>query len=256
VQFDSAQSNDEVARLYHLHSSNVRDREIDLRVDHDRRPLRFRTYAGSPRVALPGGDATCLESPLGAALMNRTSHREFARIPFPLATLGRLLYTSYGIRGTKTVDGQQAYDRPVPSAGGLYPLELYVATSQVEDTVDGIYHYDPRAHHLELLAAGAVGDRLADLTIGQDMLRSASIVVIISAVFDRTTWKYGERGYRYVWVEAGHIGQNLYLVTGALDLGAVAIGGFFDSEVNDLLALSADEAVIYMIAIGHPGGSI
>jgi SagB-type dehydrogenase family enzyme len=122
----------------------------------------------------------------------------------------------------------------------------------VDGLVDGIYHYDARAHQLELRRAGNVHADLADMTIGQDMIKDANLVVLISAIRERTMWKYGQRGYRYVWLDAGHVGQNLYLVAEALGLGAAAIGGFFDGEVNRLLALPPQEEAIYLVCVGQP----
>jgi SagB-type dehydrogenase family enzyme len=165
--------------------------------------------------------------------------------------VGRLLHACYGVRDHRRVDGQWTYDRPSPSAGGLYPLELYVAVQAVTGLADAIYHYDPRAHELELRLPGTHHREIADMTIGQQMICEANLVVIISAVFQRTMWKYGQRGYRYVWLDAGHLGQNLYLAAVALGLGPVAIGGFFDSELKRLLALPAGEEVVYLVCIGQ-----
>lgn len=244
----------DIARLYHLHSSNVRSRLPDMDVDHDRRPLRFRTYPGAPRVALPGRDFA-LTAPLGAVLEARRSVRAFAPRPLELALVGRLLHASYGLRRPAALVGEQAPERSSPSAGGLYPLELYLATRAVTDLADGIYHYDPRAHALELRCAGSAHEQLAAMTIGQEQLGQANLVVVVSALFERTLWKYGQRGYRYVWLDAGHLGQNLYLTATALGLGVVAVGGFYDDEVGRLLALPPDEAAIYLFAIGNVAAS-
>jgi SagB-type dehydrogenase family enzyme len=240
----------DIARLYHLHSANVRRRLPDLTVDHDRHPLRFRTYPGAQRLDLPGRDFN-LTAPLGEALGERSSVRAFELQPLPLDLLGRLLHASYGLRRPGQLIGQGVAERPAPSAGGLYPLEIYVATHLVVDLPDAIYHYDPRSHALELRRPGLAQHQLAEMTIGQDMLLQANVVCIITAVFQRTMWKYGPRGYRYVWLDAGHVGQNLYLVTEALGLGSVAIGGFYDAEVNALLDLPADEEAIYLFGIGR-----
>lgn len=241
----------DIARLYHLHSSNVRCRVADLTVDMDRRPLRFRTYAGSQRVDLPRRDFA-LKAPLDDILQRRRSVREFVLGPLGLTAVGQLLHASYGLRGYRHVDEQWAYDRYSPSAGGLYPLELYVATQAVEGLPDGVYHYDARAHQLELMYTALVHSQVADITIGQQMIRDANLVIVISAIFERTMWKYGQRGYRYVWLEAGHLGQNLHLVSVALGLGAVAIGGFFDDEMNRLLELPGEEDAIYLVCVGQP----
>src|SRR6185436_13826251 len=104
-----------------------------------------------------------------------------------------------GVRGRR----QGAYDRPSPSAGGLYPLELYVAAQSVEGLADGIHHYDPRAHDLALIREGAAQEALVGLTLGQDMVRAANLVFIITAVRARTMFKYGQRGYRFLFLDAG-----------------------------------------------------
>jgi SagB-type dehydrogenase family enzyme len=190
--------------------------------------------------------------PLGEAIARRTSWREFTNEQMPLCRVGRLLYNAYGVTGTAEIEGDVIARRPVPSGGALYPLEIYVATQNVEGLEDAIYHYDARDHELEKRRAGLFHFQLAKMTLGQDMLASANVVILIAAIAERTMWKYGQRGYRYVLFEAGHVGQNLYLTGVASGLGVVAIGGFFDSEVNQLCLLPQDEEVIYMLCAGMP----
>ncbi|WP_438023348.1 SagB/ThcOx family dehydrogenase [Sorangium sp. So ce233] len=242
----------DVARLYHLQSSHVRSRTPEPPFDADLQPLRFRTYVGSARTRLPGRDFA-IDAPLGAALERRRSIREFALRPMPLETLGRLLHASYGVRGARKLDEEWFVDRSTPSAGGLYPLEIYVATQAVEELPDGLYHYDARAHELELRREGPAHPAITDLTLDQDMVVNTNVVVIITAVPFRTMRKYGQRGYRYLWIDAGHLGQNLYLVATAMGLGPVAIGGFYDDELKAFLALPAEEDAMYVVCIGQPG---
>ena len=244
----------DIAALYHLHSSNFRERPIDTVLDHDRAPRRMRTYPGSPRFPLPGRDFA-MDAPLGAVLEGRRSIREYDLDVLDPAALGRLLHAGNGLRGYRRLEGEWTFDRPSPSAGGLYPIELYVAVQQVGGLGDGVYHYDPRAHELELRNPGAHHVALADMTIEQPMIESANVVVAITAVFERTMWKYGQRGYRYVWLEAGHVAENLYLAAHALGLGPAAIGGFFDAEVDELLRLPADERTIYLLCVGQPAAA-
>jgi SagB-type dehydrogenase family enzyme len=242
----------EVARMYHLHSSLVRSRTRDLTFDEDRPPFRFRTYPGSQRIDLPGCDLPA-DRPLCEVLSSRRSVRDFELRPLDLATLGGLLHASFGLRGCRSVGGEWVYDRASPSAGALSPLEVYVATQAVQSLADGLYHYDARAHQLELRQRRLLHPQLADIALGQDVVRTANLVIVISAIFQRTMWKYGERGYRYVWLDAGHLGQNLYLLATALGLGPVSIGGFFDEELNRLLDLPrGEEEAIYLVCIGHP----
>jgi SagB-type dehydrogenase family enzyme len=241
----------DVARLYHLHSSHERARILEPVPELDRQPAQFRTYPGSPRTALPGKDFD-LSMPLGVALARRRSIRTYALRPLPLAVLGRLLHTSYGVRGLRRDGGEETCDRPAPSAGGRYPLELYVATQAVEGLADGIYHYDARAHELELVRGGLAQPEIVDLAMGQEVARDANVVIVITAVRERTMWKYGQRGYRHLFLDAGHVGQNLYLVATALGLGPTAIGGFLDEDLGTLLQLPGDEEPFYVVCVGQP----
>jgi SagB-type dehydrogenase family enzyme len=207
---------------------------------------------GSTRVDLPGQDFA-LPGSLGELLKQRVSIREFLLKPLALEVVGRLLYTSYGLREAQEGASPRSTDRPVPSAGGLYPLELYVAAQAVTGLPDGVYHYDARAHQLELRRTGRVHEELAGIALGQTMLHDANLLIVITAIFQRTMWKYGQRGYRYIWLDAGHLGQNLYLAAAALGLGPVAIGGFFDDDLNRLLELPVDEEeAMYVICVGQP----
>jgi SagB-type dehydrogenase family enzyme len=245
-----------VARLYHSHSSHIRSRLPDATDDDHRPPFQFRTYPGSERVDLPGRDFD-LSEPLGNVLRRRKSVREYVLQPLDLTLVGRLFHASFGVRGERKVEGGGwVYDRPSPSAGGLYPLELYVATQAVAELPDGLYHYDARAHQLEVRGRGLLHQALAEASLAPDAVRHANLVIMIAGMFQRTMWKYGERGYRYVHLDAGHLGQNLYLVATALGLGAIGIGGFFDEELNHLAGLTAgEEEVIYLMCIGQPGST-
>lgn len=243
----------DIAAMYHLNSSQARERVPPEPPLHDGMPQRFRTYPGAARIDLPGGDAD-LEGRLGDLLSRRRSVREYRREPIPLETLGSLLRASYGVRGYREIEGQWVQDRAVPSAGALYPLELYVATALVERLGDGIYHYDARAHALELLDSGDHRDALALMTVGQRMVQQAGVVIIITALFERTMWKYGQRGYRYVLLDAGHLAQTIYLCAASLGLAASAIGGFFDAELNEYLHLPQGEESLYLLSLGLPIG--
>jgi SagB-type dehydrogenase family enzyme len=241
----------DIAQLYHIHSSHLRSCLVEPPDNDDQQPLCFRTYAGSKRTALPGRDFA-IDAPLGEVLERRRSSRDFALGPMPLETLGRLLHASYGVRDNRKTEGEWLCDRPVPSAGGRYPLEMYVATQAVDGLEDGIYHYDAPAHELELRRKGSVQAALVDLAVSQDLIRDANVVVIITAIALRTMWKYGQRGYRFLWLDAGHLGQNLYLVATAMGLGPVGIGGFFGRDLKEFLELPVEEDVVYLMCIGKP----
>jgi SagB-type dehydrogenase family enzyme len=241
----------DLARLFHLASSHERARVFEPVIDHLRSPDRFRTYPGAPRTALPGRDFE-VPMPLGEALSKRRSIRAYARRPLPLATLGRLLHTAYGVRGVRREAGEEVHDRPAPSAGGRYPLEIYAATQSVEGLADGAYHYDARGHALEEVRAGLAQPALVGLLMDQEVAREANLVLVITAVRHRTMWKYGQRGYRHIFLDAGHVGQSLYLVATALGLGPTAVGGFLDEDLGRFLHLPDDEEPFYALCIGHP----
>ena len=199
-----------------------------------------------PTPSLPGAS-------LASALAGRTSCRHFRSDPIPLGQLGDLLHGAYGVLGMIDLWGEFC-ERPAPSGGALYPLELYVLTQRVEGLAGGVYHYVPLTHRLEVVRPDPLPSLLtAEMFLGQPYLSSASAVVVLAAVVERSLWKYEDRGYRYLLLEAGHVAQNLNLCATALGLGCLNLGGFFDEDVAALLRLDDDhEVVLYGIAIGPP----
>jgi SagB-type dehydrogenase family enzyme len=141
--------------------------------------------------------------------------------------------------------------RAAPSAGALYPGEIYLGVRAVDGLGAGIYHYEVPDHSLARLDSGDPGDRLARVCCGQEYARQAAVVVLISAVLQRTTRKYGDRGYRYVLLDIGHLAQNLCLICSALGLSIVTTCGFYDEEAAELLGIDGrDESVMYVAFIG------
>ena len=236
------QSRADLARSFHWHSSYARP-SAARQPDAGARPPPF-------LVDLPGGDEA-LELPLGLALRRRRTVREYVLRPLELVALGRLLAASYAEHGVRVVNGITIPDRPVPSAGGLYPLDLYVAAQSVDGLPDGAYRYEPRDHRLASTWVGNLHARLAEIAVDQVLLRAANLAIVIAARFRRTMSKYGQRGYRHVLIETGHLAQNLCLAATALDLGTTPIGGFYDGEVAAALGLGLDQDPIYLIAVGQ-----
>jgi SagB-type dehydrogenase family enzyme len=194
-----------------------------------------RTTPG-PSVALP----TPLESgtmSLEEALRARHSVREFEPTPLTDRQLGQLLWAAQGV----THDGH----RTAPSAGALYPLELYVASAA------GFSHYEPEPHRLTPLAARDLRAGLRRAAYDQAEISEAPATFVIAAVFERTAQKYGERSARYVPMEAGHAAQNLLLEATALGLGAVPMGAFDDVRVAQVLDLPGDQKPLYLIPVGR-----
>lgn len=182
------------------------------------------------------------------AISKRRSVRSFTDEPLSMKDVSQLLWAAQGI-----TDTNRNY-RAAPSAGATYPLEVYIVlgSHSVTDLAEGVYQYDPHSHQLEHVLTTDLRSNLADAALGQRSIRDAPISIIITAVYERTTGRYGERGVRYVHMEAGHVAQNVYLQAETLGLGLVVIGAFHDDDVQDLLQLSTDEHPLYIIPIGHP----
>lgn len=200
-----------------------------------------RSTPGAATEALPALDPEGAVT-LTAALSSRRSVRDFDPAPLTRTELGRLLWAAQGITSP---DGK----RTAPSAGGLYPLEVYAATA------DGLLHYLPEGHRVELLGSRDVRAGLADVSAGQDWIADAPVVLAIVGVEARTAATYGERAERYVALEAGHAAQNVLLQAAALGLAATPIGAFDDAEIRDLLGLSDDHTPLELIPVGHPAAS-
>lgn len=241
----------DVARLYHTCSENVRARTVEMNLDGDDKPARRLTFPGAPRAELGGRDLR-LGADFGEVLSRRRSVRSFTGAPLPRETLGRLLHATNGCLGRRRAEGVGGYRRPAPSAGGLYPIELYALLFNVASIEDGVYHYDAVDHEVEQLDRGRKSEALIDLTMGQDMVREANLVVVLSAARERTMYKYGQRGYRFLYLDAGHVGQNLYLAATALGLGPVGIGGFLDREIAEVCRMPKGEDPLYVLAVGWP----
>jgi SagB-type dehydrogenase family enzyme len=173
-------------------------------------------------------------------LARRRSVRSFTPEPLTMQELGQLVWAAQGI--TLPSSGF----RTAPSAGALYPIELYVVTA------DGLYHYVPQGHKLRVLNESDLRGDLARAALGQSSVRSAAADFVVTAVYERTTRKYRDRGKMYVHFEVGHVGQNIHLQAVALGLDSVPIGGFRDERVKSVLSLPADHEPLYIIPVGHP----
>jgi len=212
----------------------------------------YKRYRLHPQVPLPTASGDAVGPPFGEVSAARRSQRNFGSEPLGLAEVSSILQWSYGLTGEVGIPGGGIqHFRAAPSAGALYPAEIYLGVRAVRGLDAGIYHYEVPEHSLALLSRGDPTDRLHGVCCGQEYARQAAIVVLISAVIERTRRKYGDRGYRYVLLDIGHLGQNLYLACTALGLAIVTTCGFFDDEAADLLGIDGcDEAVFYVAFIG------
>lgn len=178
------------------------------------------------------------------ALLKRRSIRSYQNQPLTLAELGQIVWSAQGI--TKT--GRNL--RTSPSAGATYPLEVYVVVGSVKDLAAGIYKYKPDSHELVLVAQGDKRLDLSKAALSQRSVASSAVVIIFSAVYERTTKRYGQRGVMYAHIEVGHASQNVYLQAVSLKLGTVVIGAFEETGVKKVLHLPADEQPVYLMPVG------
>jgi SagB-type dehydrogenase family enzyme len=177
------------------------------------------------------------------ALQSRRSIRDFRSKSLRLDEVSQLLWAAQGVTYRSL--------RTAPSAGALYPLEVYVVAGRVEGLDAGVYRYDPRRHALETVTTGDLRKRLSRAAVGQEWVREGAISLVFTAQYEKTTAKYGDRGIRYVHVEAGHAMQNVYLQAESLGLGTVTVGAFSDSSVRELLQLGHRLQPLGIMPIGR-----
>lgn len=212
------------------------------------------TPSGSASSGVQGGiseDSVSLPEPrprgplsVEEALARRRSVRDYADGSLTIAQLSQFLWSAQGI-----TDRRYGL-RTAPSAGALYPLEVYVAVERVDGLRAGVYRYVPRQHGLELVLAGSVRGQLCRDALSQSAVADAPATLAFAGVFGRTTSKYGERGRRYVYMEVGHAAQNVYLQATALGLGTVVVGAFDDGAVKRTLRMRGDEEPLYLMPVG------
>jgi SagB-type dehydrogenase family enzyme len=235
----------DVGALYHRWSKPGYSSVLGAVLDWGGRPAGYKTYPDAERVGLPDPRGTAGLT-LEKAVEARRSVRDYAARPLSSEQLSRLLHAAQGI--TEPRWGLRA----APSAGALYPIELYAVVHDVAGMTPGIYHYVVQEHGLELLQSGDFRAAVMQAGLGQDFLGTAGVCFVLSAIFQRTRWRYRERTYRYVLLEAGHIAQNLYLAATAMGLGACAVGAFLDDDLNELLGLDGEqEAALYVVSVGQ-----
>jgi SagB-type dehydrogenase family enzyme len=181
------------------------------------------------------------------AITRRRSVRDYSGQLMTLVELSRLLYYMGGINAERW--GYKL--RAAPSAGALYPIEVYLVIHRVEGLKPGLYHYAVQNHALELLRTGDLRGETVRHGLMQEFLGQANLVLVLTAIFQRLRWKYQERSYRYALLEAGHLGQNVYLAATSMGMGACAVGAFLDDDLNAMLGIDGQhEAAIYMLAVG------
>jgi len=195
------------------------------------------------RIELPDPNLTG-DMSIEETISKRRSVRDYKDEALTLGEVSQLLWAVQGITAP------EFGGRTAPSAGALYPLEVYLTVKNVEGIAAGAYRYLPEAHELSRVLEGDVGRQLASAAVEQTFIAQAPVNVVFAGVYARTTAKYGERGVRYVYMEAGHAAQNVYLQAESLGLGTVAVGAFNDQEVKRILDMPAEETPLYIMPVG------
>lgn len=236
---------EDLGYVYHEWSKPGRFEAFEAVVSWGGKPAMTTSHPDAPRFVLPDGAAGMRDLTVVDALHSRASVRSYAGASMPLASLAALLALADGLRPG------EANRRTAPSAGALYPIEVYAVVHDVESLSPGVYHYDPHDHALELLGPGDRRQNVVATGLHQDFLGSANVTIYLTLVFQRLRWKYRDRTYRYGLLEAGHIGQNVYLAAESLGLGACAVGAFLDDQVNAMLGVDGrEEAAVYLLSVG------
>ena len=237
-----------IGDLYHQETKYRRDQMPKGWLDASTQPSPYKKDPPSlKRVSISplfqkGG------KPIWETIARRRSMREFSPQPISLPELSQLLWATQGI----TVKAWGYDFRAVPSAGALYPIDTYVLVNRVESIAAGIYHYEVEETRLVLLREGNYGREASQAGLGQELIADAGAVFVWTAMIERSKWKYHERAYRYIYMDVGHIGQNLYLAATALGLGCCTIGAFYDEEVDRLIGVDGKKEIsVYMGAVGR-----
>jgi SagB-type dehydrogenase family enzyme len=245
---ETGERRDGVGERFFRETRHARGRLSGGWLDWENQPPPFKTYPEAERVALP--EPAPAGADLWETLTRRRSLRAFSTEPLSLHDLATLLWAGAGVSAV-----QAGYAlRTAPSAGALYPVETYVVAHRVEGLAPGAYHYAVLERELERLSAGDLRLPVARAALDQGIAAGGAAVLLWSSIWRRSTWKYGQRAYRYVPLDAGHIAENVALAAVGLGLGTCQIAAFYDDEANALLGLDGeDESVVYMTVVGRPG---
>jgi len=201
-----------------------------------------RSISNSSKIKLPSPRYNSDVS-IEQALLKRRSVRKYKAEPLTIAEVSQLLWSAQGITNPSGF-------RTAPSAGALYPLEVYLVVGEVKGLSQGIYKYLPKQHELLKIKDGDARRELAIAALGQSWVKDAAVDIVFAAVYERVTRKYGKRGIRYVHMEVGHAAENIYLQAVSLKLGTVVVGAFEDEKVKKILNMAESEQPLYIMPIG------
>jgi SagB-type dehydrogenase family enzyme len=239
--------NETIGDNFQTETKYLRNKSIGDKLDWANKPEIYKSYPSCRTIQLSSQFQEAIIS-FAEVLKKRKSTRTFSTKPLSKNDLAFLLWASTGIQRT-----EHGYEfRTSPSAGALYPIETYIVVNNVEDLEKGLYHYNIKNHFLEDLKLGNFGAYLAHAALDQEMCADASVILIWTAVFRRSKWKYSQRAYRYIYLDAGHIAQNLALAAESIKCGFCEVGAFFDDEINSILGIDGtEESTIILSVVGH-----
>ncbi len=225
-----------------------RGKPVPQQADWAMPPETYKTYEDYlERVELPNA-RTAGGPSLWNIIGGRRSQRKFTGESLTLQEMSQLLWATQGVTG----ELPNAELRATASAGALYPNETYVIAQAVDGMAEGVYHYDIREHELGMLSEGDYSEDIAQACLGQTWMTNAGAVFVWGAVVARCAWKYQNRAYRYLYLDAGHIGSQMQLVAEGLELGSCNIAAFFDDEVAKLVGIDGrTEVAVYVTAVGR-----
>ena len=228
-------------------SKYIRGRLPQHYLDWASKPKTYKEYPNtSKRISLPTPEFNN-EIKFWEVIKNRKSIRKFKKEFLSIEELSLVLF---GMTGLTRIYPQFAF-RTIPSAGGLFPIEIYPVILRVKGIDGGVYHYNIKEHNLEAIKLGDWTNEITEGCLGQKMVFNSNVTFVLTAIIERSKWKYLQRCYRYIYLDAGHIGQNFYLVAEALGLGACTIGAIYDDELNKLLEIDGiNETSIYVGVLG------
>lgn len=213
-------------------------------------PDPYKSYPDKPKIELPKQNNIKTET-LNHAILNRRSIRDFSKKPLSKEQLSYLIWASTGLQRK-----ERGFEyRTAPSAGALYPIETYVVINNVKNIAQGVYHYNIESNHLEEIKKGDHRSVIAEAALNQPMCYHAAAVFIWTAIFNRSKCKYGQRAYRYIYLDAGHIAENLALSATSINLGTCQVAALYDDEVNQIIDIDGiTESTIYLSVVGVPFG--
>jgi SagB-type dehydrogenase family enzyme len=255
IYHEASKLNQVNGRAYRRHIEKIIGSELFLKYLSQ----SYKSYPTAPVLKLP--ESTAPPAPPAATTLRevickRRSVRKFTDQRLAAWEVGAILQNAYGITGQLTLPYKIVQNvRTVPSGGALYPLEIYAISFRVDDLAPAVYHYNVSENYLEKIRPGEFAEQLGPAFFLEEMFSQVGVLIAIAGVLKRSSIKYGNRAYRFMMLEAGHVGQNICLTASALNLGCVMMGGFFDGEVNQVLGLDGvNETVLYCSAVGKVEG--